>query len=190
MSISLITSWFKHHALTNQSLDLKSSDHCDKTYEEQQLSSPAQSSSASQVSWSSVLASSVGSWHHHHLDIISISIIISIVIIMAPTSSPSWRHHHLDISLLAPSSAFSSHQQQHRHQLHLAIIITAIVKSSSSWHHHQHLILTVIIICGICSCNKLVSPDIGRPESTAKSALLVATLCTWMNTLWVQDDEI
>ena len=59
------------------------------TYDEQQLSSPAQSSSASQVSWSSVRASSVASWHHHHPDIIIIQ-----------TSASSRHHHHPDILTL------------------------------------------------------------------------------------------
>ena len=68
------------------------------TYDEQQLSSPAQSSSASQVSWSSVRASSVASWHHHHLGFLT---------------SSSWHHHHTD-----PLSFW------HHHHLGILVILT------------------------------------------------------------------
>ena len=66
-----------------------------------------------------------------------------------------------------------------------------ILAPSSSWHHHLHLILTVIILAINRAIRgpKLVSPDIGRPESTPKSAQLVATLSTWMNTKGIQDGK-
>ena len=90
------------------------------TYDEQQLSSPAQSSSASQVSWSSVRASSVASWHHHHPDISVIQ-----------TSSSSWYHHHPDIIIIQTSAS-----SRHHHHPDIIIIQTS---SSSRHQRHRHL---------------------------------------------------